>query len=449
MTASGVNLQAVLLRAYRVLNTKDEFGAAQLLGALLLLAQHAPREMDALPQHEWHQTTDDYLEALLTQFRLDRAADAAHLPSLADLALSGFSFRRPLSGTPPTVHWSKLIAEVCSVMAPVWAPGGGVASDWGQELLAVLLSRPAFVRAFAPTPPDAAQLAAQLLQVRPGQQVLNLQCRLGQVLLALPSEVDGGPVTLEASGSEMQAVSLCAALLLLSGRPTAHLEHLPLRADAPLLGLKKESYNWVVAHPPVEAVVGQTRQYVEELVIEQVLGTLKPNGRAVVIVSGGYLHRRRPDPVIRRCLVADGWLRAVIQLPGTTKDPGGQPSLLVLENTQAHDAVVFVDLSETEPAEWRHSALVSGLIEPPTAVPGEGWTALSPAAGGPTWRAVPRAEIVPEADLSPARYLQPNATSRMTKADVLAAQQQYQVAWGHLQHSNQKFNQFMTDLFEL
>ncbi|AZI45255.1 hypothetical protein EHF33_20320 (plasmid) [Deinococcus psychrotolerans] len=452
MIGPQINPQTVLLSAYHLLKTKDEFGVAQLLGALLLLSQRCPDEMRRIPQRERHQTVDHYLESLLTKFKVEEAADTANSPSLADIGLNEFSFRRPLRGLPPTTNWSEMIEELCSVMTDLWSSKPKITTDYGHVFSTVLLSRPGFVRAFTPTPPAAAQLAAQLLQVRPGQEVLNVQCRWGQVLLALNKDFYGDQAVLMGSGSDMQALSVCALLLLISKVETAHLRYIPLSADAPLLGFKEEFYDRVVAHPPVEAPVGQARQYIEELVIGQVMGTLKPGGRAVIIVSGGYLHRSRPEPVIRRRLIAEDWLRAVVQLPGTTKDSGGSPSLLVLDRSRANQAVVFVDLSEVEPNDWLQSDMVNRVIEAPNEFSDERWTALSAAAGPlpnhPRWQVVPRAEIAVDANLSPARYLQSDTNPRMTRSGLLKAREHYQVASSNLQQSIQKFDQLMQDLFE-
>ena len=451
MTSARIKLQPVLLRAYRLLKTKDEFGAARLVGALLLLGQHFPLEMQHVPQQVWEQSAGTYLEELLLTLMAQETAVNADEPSLLQQALSGFSFRQPLSGTPPAADWSETVAELCAVMAPIWSAGSEATGNWGQVLLAVLLGRPAFVRAFAPTPPAAAQLAAQLLRVEPGHQVLDLQCRLGQVLLALLGEGHGDQVLLWGNGHDPQAVSL-SALLLLSGTPNARVTQIPLSADAPLLGFTERCFDRVVAHPPLEAAVGQARQYVEELVIEQVLGTLRPDGRAVVIVSGGYLHRQRPDPVIRRRLVTEDWLRAVIQLPGTTKDPGGPPSLLVLENTRANEAVLFLDLSEGELAEWLQPEAVSSLIEATNGRFDERSSTLLTSAQGegsrPRGKTVSRADIAPDADLSLARYLISEETAPMTPAVVLEAKRQYQLAWKGLGGTTQKFDQLMDDLFK-
>jgi len=455
MTRGQVNLQPLLLKGYRLLKTKDEFGAARLMGALLLLGQHFPLEMQSIPRGKWQQTPDAYLEERLLILMAQEGVTNTPESSLLHQALSGFSFRQPLSDTPPATQWSEIITELCSVMAPIWSAGLEATSTWGQALLQVLLGRPAFVRAFAPTPPAAAQLAAHLLQVGPGQQVLNLQCRLGQVLLVLAAEAHSQHVLLMGSGPDPQAVSVSALLLLLSEVPNARVIQVPLSADTPLLGFTKERYDRVVAHPPVEAVVGQARQYVEELVLEQVLGTLKPDGRAVVIVSGGYLHRKRPDPVLRRALVAEGWLRAVIQLPGTTKDPGGSPSLLVLEKTwteEAEETVLFLDLSESVLDRWLQPEAVNSLIRASRGRLDEHWSTLftdtEDAGKRPGWRIVPRTEIFSDADLSPVRYLTSNMNTLMTPAALLDAKQAYQRAWNDLVESTQTFDQRMEKLFE-
>ena len=68
MTVPEVNLHTTLISAYRFLKTRDEFGAAQLLGALLLLSKHFPLEIQVIPKQEWQQTADAYLDELLSQW---------------------------------------------------------------------------------------------------------------------------------------------------------------------------------------------------------------------------------------------------------------------------------------------------------------------------------------------------------------------------------------------
>ena len=336
--------QATLLGAYRFLKPKDEFGAAQLLGAVLLLGKQFPLEMRRFPKHAWQQKADAYLDELLGQWR-QREADGEKnqdQPSLTTLAFNSFSFQRPQQGTPSVTRWSSVIAELCALLSPIWSGNAAVDLDWGQALFEVVLGRPKFVKALGPTPPAAAQLAAGLLNAQAGQRVLNLQCRLGHILRLLATSDVGPSLSLSGTGSDPQALQLCALFLLLSEVPQVQLNDLPLSSDVPLLGLERHAYDRVVAHPPLEAPIGASVQYIEELVIEQVLGTLHPEGRAVVIVSSGYLHRKRPDPVMRRELVASGLLRAVMALPGSPRDPGGPPALLILERPrEANDDSVL------------------------------------------------------------------------------------------------------------
>ena len=449
MTVSEVNLHTTLISAYRFLKTRDEFGAAQLLGALLLLSKHFPLEIQVIPKQEWQQTADAYLDELLSQWLQRKAVDRADPPALPMLALDGFSFQRPLLGTPPATHWPTLIAELCELLAPVWSSSAPSSQDWGQTFLEVVMGRPRFVKAFTPTPSAAAQLAAGLLDVQPGQRVLNLQCRLGQILLLLSASA-GPHLSLTGTGSDPQAVKLCALVLLLSEVPNAQVMSLPLSPDLPLLGLEPRAYDRVVAHPAVEAAVGKSVQFIEELVIEQVLGSLAKDGRAVIIVSSGYLYRKRPDPVLRRELVASGQLRAVIQLPGATRDPGGPATLLVLDQPQETNDILFLDLSEIGPSLWLQPQVAQGLIRAPQAFLEEGWSALFPgdaAAPQPGWRVVAQKDILSDADLSPARYLSAEVETRTTRSALSEAQSAYQEAQQHLRASTGAFDQVMDELF--
>ena len=208
----------------------------------------------------------------------------------------------------------------------------------------------------------------------------------------------------------------------------------------------KDRFDRVIGHPPVELAWGKTTQYAEEPLIEEMLSALTPGGRAVVIVSSGYLYRDRPDPAVRRRLVADDWLRAVIQLPGSTRDQAGPPAILVLDQQPKDDTIVFLDLSQAPQDIWLQQELAFGLLDGPQGFLTDRWPqAGSDDALQPKWRCVPRREITAEADLNPARYLKHADVLANNEFDLMEAQENHEMALIEYQRALKTFSEAAKD----
>jgi len=119
----------------------------------------------------------------------------------------------------------------------------------------------------------------------------------------------------------------------------------------------EELFDIVVAHPPVGIRTDwKTHNYshypfkspdITGLFVQNALSKLKSNGRAVIVVPEGFLFRSGADRDLRKHLVNEGLVQAVVGLPGGLIIPGSslRGYLLVLNSSGNFRHVQMVDAS--------------------------------------------------------------------------------------------------------
>ena len=88
----------------------------------------------------------------------------------------------------------------------------------------------------------------------------------------------------------------------------------------------------------------------EALFLQHILSVLKPGGRAVVMVPEGILFRRGPEEKLRKLLLTESRLEAVVSLPVCSLAPynGVKTSLLVFQKLEPLKDVLFIASGVTE-----------------------------------------------------------------------------------------------------
>jgi type I restriction enzyme M protein len=132
-----------------------------------------------------------------------------------------------------------------------------------------------------------------------------------------------------------------------------------------------QGFDCVLVDPPIGSKVAQEHLYdfpihgktSENLFAQHAVRSLRPGGRAVISVAPGLLFRGGADYELRRWLLSEYQVEAVVRLPTRSRLPytGIRPSLLVIRRAPPAKVVRFVELlsiPETEEACRQFSALL-------------------------------------------------------------------------------------------
>jgi type I restriction enzyme M protein len=216
------------------------------------------------------------------------------------------------------------------------------------------------------SPTNIARLVATLADPRPGERVYDPCFGSGNFLVAAWQHADRnrtekhrpGPL-LEVAGIELNnsAFLIGLARMLLAGIDEPHLElGDSLEREAPA-SLSRQGFDVVLANPPIGSKSSREPWRYQNfaiptsdstgLFIQHALSQLKPSGRAVIAVPEGFLFRAGPDRELRRYLIEQGQVEAVIGLPPGTFAPytSVKGSLLALRKRGGARRIRMVDAS--------------------------------------------------------------------------------------------------------
>lgn len=198
------------------------------------------------------------------------------------------------------------------------------------------------------TPQHIADFMVSLAQLEAGQTVYDPCCGLGGLLaVAWRAKAD-----LRLIGSEIHPISAALSRLRL------HLlgAHAQVRREDALYGDDAEVADRVLCDPPLGQYLpigeglrpDRTRalasRRLDALFLDRSIRALGPKGRAVVLVSQGVLSRRGPDEELRRRLIEEGILEAVIALPtGALSWTSVEVALVVLSRQGSRSSARILD----------------------------------------------------------------------------------------------------------
>ncbi|WP_029085860.1 HsdM family class I SAM-dependent methyltransferase [Brevundimonas aveniformis] len=193
------------------------------------------------------------------------------------------------------------------------------------------------------TPRHLAEFMVQLADIRPGQTVFDPCCGQGG-LLAEAWQVEPKA---KVRGSEVHATSAALAQLRFA------LLHAPadISREDSLQTFASGQFDRVLCDPPLGYYVdvagrrgAQAGRRVETLFLERSLDALARGGRAVVLVTQAVLSRRGAESILRKQILDNAELEAVIALPASAMAwTATDMAILVLSRGKRNQSVRMFD----------------------------------------------------------------------------------------------------------
>lgn len=232
------------------------------------------------------------------------------------------------------------------------------------------------------TPADVAELLAQLLAPQPGDRIYDPTCGSGSLLLRLANQVPNNNFSLYGQELNGGTWALCKMNMFLHGRDNAHIERGNTLGDPKFLdGGSLMKFNIVAANPPFsldkwgieKAATDPYNRYWRGMppkskgdfafILHMIESTYRENGKVGVVVPHGVLFRGSSEGKIRRSLVEENLLEAVIGLPSNLFYGTGIPAAILLFNrAKKHDGTLFIDASRDFIADKKQNSLGSANI---------------------------------------------------------------------------------------
>ena len=362
-------------------NRRTESVIAPYAAAVFLLrwAEHMDNEHEAVAAFEG----TDYVPALShaqhwstwSAFRGEKLTDALRkevLPALQKKPNS--SVGQPLQRVMHVVGDLTLESPETIEALVDWCKGFDFESGSGRqvtgEALEALMERETSRNGAALSiPKPVVELMVDLLDPRPGQRIYDPSFGTGDCLATVASRLHEQamrmPVTVWTQiqqqslfGLEIDPYRYCIgfARVVLAGIELPGLElgsdlGRPLAKDLP-----SEGFDSIVTVVPSNGVVHSalSKQYpvpatkLETAFLQQVMSSLRSEGRAVVAVPEGVLFRTGPDRKVRKMLLSDYCVEGVISLPESAFRPftGLKMSLVLFSRQKAKQTVRFMQVDK-------------------------------------------------------------------------------------------------------
>ena len=226
------------------------------------------------------------------------------------------------------------------------------------------------------TPAEVSRIMARLIGIggagtTPKTTVYDPTCGSGSLLLKVADEAKGPTgvkVTLYGQENEATTAGLARMNMILHDNPTADIRQGNTITD-PKFGsaTRLETFDFVVANPPFsdkrwgtglspDKDFGRFTTYGtpppkqgDYAYLLHILASLKPNGSGACILPHGVLFRGNAEAVIRRNLVNQGFIKAVVGLPSNLFFGTGIPACIVIvdkENAPGRKGIFMIDASK-------------------------------------------------------------------------------------------------------
>jgi len=216
------------------------------------------------------------------------------------------------------------------------------------------------------TPPEVSTLLARLLDPKPGMTICDPACGSGSLLIKVAQQVGSDNFSLFGQESNGSTWALCRMNMFLHGMDGARVEwcdtiNSPKLVEGP--GLLKR-FHIVAANPPFSlekwgqehAGSDHFRRFVRGIppkskgdyafILHMIDTALEGEGRVGVIVPHGVLFRGGAEGTIRRRLIEENLLEAVVGLPPNLFYGTGIPAAILLFNKgKTTTDVLFIDAS--------------------------------------------------------------------------------------------------------
>jgi type I restriction enzyme M protein len=232
------------------------------------------------------------------------------------------------------------------------------------------------------TPHQVSVLLAKLLQPKSGSRICDPACGSGSLLIRIADEVADRNCELYGQESNGSTWALCRMNMFLHGKDSARIEWGDALNDPRLIeGDSLMKFDVVVANPPFlmdkwgaeNAPMDEFNRFYRGIppknkadyafISHMVETSVEATGRVGVIVPHGVLFRSGAEGEIRRNLIEENLLEAVIGLPANLFFGVGIPAVIMLFNRgkQTTD-VLFIDASNDYEQGKNQNKLHDGVI---------------------------------------------------------------------------------------
>lgn len=216
------------------------------------------------------------------------------------------------------------------------------------------------------TPPEVSILLAKLMNPKPGARICDPACGSGSLLIRVANEIGSPDFSLSGQESNGSTWSLCRMNMFLHEKDNARIEWCDTLLNSKLIeGDALMKFDVVVANPPfsldkwgAEHAAGDPYRRFHRGVPPKSKGdyafishmieiALEGKGKVGVIVPHGVLFRSGSEGIIRRKLIEENMLDAVIGLPAQLFYGTGIPAAIIVfdKGRGKKTDVLFIDAS--------------------------------------------------------------------------------------------------------
>jgi type I restriction enzyme M protein len=216
------------------------------------------------------------------------------------------------------------------------------------------------------TPEEVSRLLAKLVRPKPGDRICDPACGSGSLLICVAKEVGSGNYSLFGQEANGETWALCRMNMFLHDMDSARIEWGDTLTSPKLIEADRlMKFNVVVANPPFSLKEWGAEGAVKDkfnrfhrgvppkskgdyaFISHMVEAALEGEGKVGVIVPHGVLFRAASEGVIRRKLIEENLLEAVIGLPANLFFGTTIPAAILLFNKgKASTDVLFIDASK-------------------------------------------------------------------------------------------------------
>ncbi|MGH9854036.1 MAG: type I restriction-modification system subunit M [Blastocatellia bacterium] len=215
------------------------------------------------------------------------------------------------------------------------------------------------------TPPEVSTLLAKLLQPKKGARICDPACGSGSLLIRVANEIGDNDFSLFGQESNGSTWALCRMNMFLHGKDGARIEWGDTLNNPKLMeGNELKKFDIVVANPPFSLDKWGADSAAKDFfcrfhrgvpprgkadyafITHMIETTVADTGKVGVIVPHGVLFRGGSEGKIRRRLIEENLLEAVIGLPANLFYGTGIPAaILIFNRGKKTTDVLFIDAS--------------------------------------------------------------------------------------------------------
>jgi type I restriction enzyme M protein len=215
------------------------------------------------------------------------------------------------------------------------------------------------------TPPEVAELLAKLVEPKEGDKIYDPTCGSGSLLIKAAHEVTGNDFALYGQEVNGATWALAKMNMFLHGIAQAKIENDDTIKSPKFIEKDTiQKFNVVIANPPFSkdkwgyetAENDQFKRFHRGLppkskgdwaFVTHMVESLLPNGTAGIVVPHGVLFRSGAEGKIRKAMIEENLIHAVIGLPPNLFYGAGiSAALLILKKNRKEKDILFIDASK-------------------------------------------------------------------------------------------------------